>query len=170
MQGKPWGISTPVWESLPNVHPIHCLLIHSSGWCCVYVCWSVSWGCVIRYACCPNQQSANTPHCAVPLKVWWISLWCLKTLQPATQTDSQHHERGLCFCSLPLQSSSRPITIEQTLQCCKFCNAIHAVSGWRWAVIWSAQRGYFYSRQFNSLKLFSQIPEAINKQELLIWT
>lgn len=95
------------------------LLINNSGWCFVCGSWSVNWSCVTWCASCPSQQSANTPHCAVSLKVWWISLWCLKTLLLATQTERQLHERGLCFCSFPLQCLSRPIRFEQTLQCLK---------------------------------------------------
>lgn len=64
-------------------------------------------------------SSLPTLPTALSLKVWWISLWCLKTLLLATQTERQLHERGLCFCSFPLQCLSRPIRFEQTLQCLK---------------------------------------------------
>lgn len=77
-------------------------------------------GCVRRYASCPNQRRANTPHCAVPLKVCWISLWCLETLQRTTQTQSRRHESLSLFPrSLPLRSSRRPFfsAVEQAAHC-----------------------------------------------------
>lgn len=83
---------------------------------------TVNRGCVRRYANCPNQRRANTPHCAVPLKVCWISLCCLEALQRTTQTQSRRHESLPLFpLSLPLRSSRRPFfsAVEQTVHCCK---------------------------------------------------
>lgn len=82
---------------------------------------TVNRSCVRRYASCPNQRRANTPHCAVPLKVCWISLWCLETLQRTTQTQSPWHESLPLFPrSLPLRSSRRPFfsAVGQTVHCC----------------------------------------------------
>lgn len=81
---------------------------------------TVNRGCVRRYASCPNQRRANTPHRAVPLKVCWISLWCLEVLQPTTQTQSRCYESLPLFpCSLPLRSSRRPFlpAVGQTVHC-----------------------------------------------------
>lgn len=90
-------------------------------------------GCVRRYASCPNQRRANTPHCAVPLKVCWISLWCLETLQRTTQTQSRRHESLSLFPrSLPLRSSRRPFfsAVEQTAHCCRGSGGeVDAVAG-----------------------------------------
>lgn len=41
------------------------LFIHMAEHALFSVHWSVDWGCVIRYASCPNQLTANTPP-----------LWC----------------------------------------------------------------------------------------------
>lgn len=49
MQSKPRGASAVKANT-----PVRCVLIHTGGRRCVCVCWSVVWGCVIRYASCPN--------------------------------------------------------------------------------------------------------------------
>lgn len=94
---------------------------------------TVKRGCVRRYASCPNQRRANTPHCAVPLKVCWISLWCLETLQRTTQTQSRRHESlSLFLRSLPLRASRRPFfsAVGQTVHCCRGSGGeVDAVAG-----------------------------------------
>lgn len=124
------------------------LLINNSGWCFVCGSWSVNWSCVAWCASCPSQQSANTPHCAVSLKVWWISLWCLKTLLLATQSASFMRE---AFVFVLFLYNAWAVLLDLNKHCSvwKTCDTIPSVRRWRWSIIWNMERGYFHPRYFN---------------------
>lgn len=74
---------------------------------------------------------------------------------------NQHHERVLCFCSLPPKSWSHPVTIEQTPQCRKRRGATQArdeVRGSRLALLHhtNPRSNYIYAEVIHKTPSFIQ--------------